>query len=147
MYEGYTLVMDIDGTLCPIKKAEEQYADLIPFEEMVQKLRACRADGAKIVLYSSRNMNSYQGNIGLINKNTAPVLLKWLEKWDIPYDEIIFGKVWPGHRGFYVDDRSVRPDEFLTHTPEEMEQICEDSRCRQTKQTDSGNEQEGALHE
>ena len=128
MYEGYTLVMDIDGTLCPIKKKDENYADLVPFPEMVQKLRECKADGARIVLYSSRNMNSYQGNIGLINKFTAPVLIEWLQKWDIPYDEIVFGKVWPGHDGFYVDDRSVRPDEFLNYTPDELNEICRRSR-------------------
>ncbi|MCF0131509.1 MAG: capsular biosynthesis protein [Pseudobutyrivibrio sp.] len=129
MYDGYTLVMDIDGTLCPIKRPDEQYIDLIPYPEMVQKLRACKEDGAKIVLFSSRNMNSYDGNIGLINKNTAPVLFEWLKKWDIPYDEIVFGKVWPGHKGFYVDDRAVRPDEFLQHTPQELDDICRRSRC------------------
>ena len=53
---------------------------------------------------------------------------EWLAKWDIPYDEIVFGKVWPGPKGFYVDDRSVRPDEFLNHTPEELAEICEKSR-------------------
>ena len=128
MYRDYTFIFDIDGTLCPIKKKEEDYADLVPFPDMVEKLRYYKENGAKIVLFTSRNMNSYGGNIGLINKNTAPVLNKWLEKWDIPYDEIVFGKLWPGHKGFYVDDRSVRPDEFLKNTPEELEKICEASR-------------------
>jgi len=130
MYKDYSLVFDIDGTLCPIKKKEEKYEDLVPYPEMVEKLRECRAQGAKIILYTSRNMNSFGGNIGLINKNTAPVLFRWLEKWDIPYDEIVFGKLWPGHKGFYVDDRSIRPTEFLSHTPEELEEICERDRCR-----------------
>ena len=75
-------------------------------------------------------MNSYQGNLGLINKNTARVLTDWLEKWNIPYDEIFYGKPWPGHKGFYVDDRSVRPDEFLDYTPEELEERCEASRVK-----------------
>ena len=96
---------------------------------MVDKLKECKADGAKIVLYTSRNMNSYKGNLGLINKNTAPLLHDWLEKWGIPYDEIVFGKLWPGHNGFYVDDRTVRPDEFLNRTPEELTEICRKSRC------------------
>jgi len=131
MYEGYTLVMDIDGTLCPIKKKDEEYKDLVPFPDMIEKLRECKKDGARIVLYSSRNMNSYNGNIGLINKNTAPVLHEWLAKWDIPYDEIVFGKVWPGHNGFYVDDRSVRPDEFMKYSPDELNEICRKSRCNE----------------
>lgn len=129
MYKELSFIFDIDGTLCPIKKKEEKYEDLIPFTEMVDKLREYKENDAKIVLFTSRNMNSYQGKIGLINKNTARVLLDWLDKWDIPYDEIIYGKPWPGNKGFYVDDRSVRPDEFLTCTSEELEEICRKSRC------------------
>ncbi len=128
MFKDYSFVFDIDGTLCPIKKKDERYEDLIPYPDMVEKLKEYKEQGARIVLYTSRNMNTYKGNIGLINKNTAVVLNEWLEKWQIPYDEIVYGKVWPGHKGFYVDDRTVRPDEFLKYTPEELEEICEKSR-------------------
>ena len=129
MFEGMSFIFDIDGTLCPIKKKEEKYEDLVPYPEMVEKIRAYKKGGAKIILFTSRNMNSYQGNIGLINANTAKIILAWLERWDIPYDEIIYGKPWPGHNGFYVDDRTVRPDEFLNCTVEEMDTICNKSRC------------------
>ena len=129
MYEGLTFCFDIDGTLCPIKKKEEEYIDLVPFPEMLAKLREYKEGGAKIVLFTSRNMNSYNGNIGLINANTAKFLLQWLDKWDIPYDEIIYGKPWPGHHGFYVDDRTIRPDEFLKYSVDELDEICKKSRC------------------
>lgn len=125
-----TFVFDIDGTLCPIKKTDEKYEDLVPFPEMVEKLKDYKRNGAKIVLYTSRNMNSYNGNIGLINKYTAATLLKWLEEWDIPYDEIVYGKVWPGHNGFYVDDRTIRPSEFLNYSLDELKKICSESRCK-----------------
>lgn len=128
MYREYSFVFDIDGTICPIKKKEERYEDLIPYENVLEKIRYYKENGAHIILFTSRNMNSYGGNIGLINKNTARVLLEWLDKWDIPYDEIVYGKPWPGHKGFYVDDRTVRPDEFLNHTVEELDQICRDSK-------------------
>ena len=130
MYEGLTFCFDIDGTLCPIKKKEEEYIDLVPFKEMVDKLCEYKEGGAKIILFTSRNMNSYGGNIGLINANTAKVLLKWLDKWEIPYDEVIYGKPWPGHKGFYVDDRTVRPDEFLKYSVEELDEMCKNSRCK-----------------
>lgn len=125
MFEGLSFVFDIDGTLCPIKKKDEEYIDLVPYPEMVEKLREYKEGGARITLFTSRNMNSYGGNIGLINANTAKVLLEWLDKWNIPYDEIIYGKPWPGKRGFYVDDRAVRPDEFLKYSEEELKKICE----------------------
>lgn len=128
MFEAYSFIFDIDGTLCPIKKAGERYEDLVPYKNMVDKLRYYRDNGAKIVLFTSRNMNSYNGNLGMINKNTAKILLEWLDKWDIPYDELLYGKPWPGHKGFYVDDRTVRPNEFLTCTVEELDNICQKSR-------------------
>lgn len=128
-YEGMSFIFDVDGTLCPIKKKDEEYADLVPYSEMIEKIREYKADGAKIVLFTSRNMNSYGGNIGLINANTAKIMTAWLDKWEIPYDEIVYGKPWPGHKGFYVDDRTVRPDEFLSMGVDELDELCRKSRC------------------
>lgn len=127
MYKDVKLIFDVDGTLCPLKKPNEDYIDLIPDEAMVKKIRSYKNKGATIVLFSSRNMRTFNGNLGLINANTAITMYKWLAKWDIPYDEIYFGKPWPGHKGIYIDDRAVRPDEFLTHSFEELEKICEKS--------------------
>lgn len=127
MYKDISLVFDVDGTLCHIKKKDEEYCDLVPDAEMVQKLKYYKKEGAKIILYTSRNMKTYNGNLGLINKNTAIIMQEWLKKWDIPYDEIYFGKVWPGPRGLYVDDRAVRPDEFLKYSFEQLEEICQES--------------------
>lgn len=128
MLQKYTFVFDVDGTLCPIKRKDEKYEDLVPYSDMVNKLRYYHSHGAKIILYTSRNMKTYHGNIGLINKYTAQTLLDWLRRWDIPYDEIVYGKVWPGSKGFYVDDRTVRPDEFLNKSVFELEDICKSSR-------------------
>lgn len=133
MYKDLTFVFDIDGTLCPIKQKEERYEDLIPFECMIEKLKEYKQGGAKIVLFTSRNMNSYNGNIGEINAHTAKTLLAWLDKWEIPYDEIIYGKPWPGHKGFYVDDRTVRPSEFLKYSVEELDAICKNSRVGENR--------------
>lgn len=127
--KDYSFVFDIDGTLCPIKGKDERYEDIVPYPEMIDRLREYKAQGARIVLSTSRNMNSYQGDLGKINKYTARTLLDWLEKWDIPYDEIYYGKPWPGHKGFYVDDRSVRPDEWLHSSMAELGELCRQSRC------------------
>lgn len=123
-----TFIFDVDGTLCPIKGTEQTYEELIPYADMVDKLRECKAQGAKIVLFTSRNMRTYEGNLGKINRFTAPVMMAWLEKWDIPYDEIIFGKPWPGGSGYYVDDRAVRPAEFLRYAPEQLAKVCDRDR-------------------
>lgn len=57
-------------------------------------------------------MRSFGNSVGKINAFTLPVIIDWLARHDIPYDEIHVGKPWCGEDGFYVDDRAIRPDEF-----------------------------------
>jgi len=118
-----TLVVDIDGTLCDIRQDGQSYADLEPHHEMISKLREYHAKGYSILLFTSRNMKTHNNSLGLINKHTAPIMLEWLSKWDIPYDEILFGKPWPRKKGFYIDDRAVRPSEFLSMTEAEIQKL------------------------
>ena len=44
----------------------------------------------------------------------------WLARHQIPYDEIHVGKPWCGTEGFYVDDKAVRPSEFLALSHDEI---------------------------
>jgi capsule biosynthesis phosphatase len=118
-----TLIVDIDGTLCDIRDADQKYTEMVPRKEMIDKLKEYQAKGYRITLFTSRNMNTYKNNLGLINKFTAPILIEWLEKWCIPYDEILFGKPWPRKKGFYIDDRTVRPDEFISMNEDEIHQM------------------------
>lgn len=123
MLNEYTFVFDIDGTICPIKKTNENYSDLIPYDDIVKKIKYFKLQGAKVILYTSRNMNSFKNNIGKINKFTGPELMNWLSKWDIPFDEIHFGKPWAGNKGFYIDDRAIRPNELLENDLASIENI------------------------
>ncbi|WP_200868184.1 HAD family hydrolase [Deinococcus phoenicis] len=115
-----SIVMDIDGTLCPIKRKDQSYEDLVPIPEVVETLISYKMQGFYIILHTARNMRTHNGNMGLIMANTAKQLLAWLDKHQVPYDEIFFGKPWPGRGGFYVDDKTIRPDEFLTKSYEEI---------------------------
>jgi capsule biosynthesis phosphatase len=107
------IVMDVDGTLCPIRQKAQGYADLEPIAEMVEQLREYRRNGFYIIMYSSRNMRTHDGNVGRIVATTGKTMIAWLDRHEIPYDEIHLGKPWPGKGGFYVDDKAIRPDEFL----------------------------------
>lgn len=116
------LIIDIDMTLTK-GKGSIGYEDAIVNEELVAKLRGYKKQGFTIVLNTSRNMNSYNNNIGLINKNTLPIIINWLDENNIPYDEIYVGKPWCGHEGFYVDDKAIRPSEFINKTYEEIVEL------------------------
>lgn len=121
--EDRVIVVDVDGTLCPKKKEGEQYIDLQPNKEIVKKLREYKKKGFYIIIDSARNMRTYQGNIGKINANTLKAMLAWLDKHQIPYDEAHMGRPWVGRKGFYIDDRTIRPSEFLNMTYKQIMQI------------------------
>lgn len=128
--EDKVLVMDVDGTICPTKKGGDSYADLVPDARVVERLRWYREQGFQIALQTSRQMRTYKGNVGRINANMLPELIAWLDRHNIPYDEIHVGKPWAGRFGFYVDDRAVRPSEFVSLSPEEIaEVLARDSVC------------------
>ncbi|EAW7983365.1 capsular biosynthesis protein [Salmonella enterica] len=116
------IIIDIDMTLTK-GKGLGGYEDALVNKDLVVKLKEYKEQGFMIVLNTSRNMNSYNNNIGLINKNTLPILIKWLEVNSIPYDEIYVGKPWCGHEGFYVDDKAIRPSEFINYSYDEIVEI------------------------
>jgi capsule biosynthesis phosphatase len=117
------VVIDVDGTLAAQREQGQSYADVCVKPSIVQKIRGLKEQDYWIILYTSRNMRTHDGNIGKIMRHTAPVLVEWLARHDIPYDELHFGKPWCGHDGFYVDDRAIRPREFVTLDREEIESI------------------------
>lgn len=105
------IVFDLDGTLT-VDAPGEPYPDRRPRPRMKELLLAYRAQGFTIVIASSRNMATHGNSVGLINAKTLPVMLAWLDRHGIPYDEIHVGKPWCGHDGFYVDDKAIRPSEL-----------------------------------
>ncbi len=123
--EGKVLVLDVDGTICPTKRPDQTYAELLPSPPMVAQIRQYRADGFRIVLYTARRMRSLEGNVGELNAKMLPELIDWLRLHEIPFDEIHVGKPWPGREGFYVDDRCVRPAEFLNLSHAEINALLD----------------------
>ncbi|OCL18688.1 capsular biosynthesis protein [Gilliamella sp. wkB171] len=116
------LVMDVDMTLTK-GKGKIGYEDAIINQEVVNQLIKYKEMGFTIVLNSSRNVNTFDGNLGKINKFTLPIMIDWLQKNNIPFDEIYIGKPWCGFEGFYVDDKAIRPSEFISLSYEEILQL------------------------
>jgi capsule biosynthesis phosphatase len=118
------VVFDIDGVICK-KEPDLDYVDRVPHPEVVEARHEYNDLGYYIILYTARNMNTHEGRLGKINADTAKTLLQWLDKHDIPHDEIYYGKPWCGHEGFYVDDKAIRPSELLNNTPEELRELLD----------------------
>lgn len=105
------IVIDLDGTLT-LDESGVGYSDKKPNPPVVEMVRHYKSKGFEIVISTARNMRTYGGSIGKITAKTLPVILEWLDRHQIPYDEILVGKPWCGSDGFYVDDKAIRPSEF-----------------------------------
>tara|TARA_Y100000589_G_scaffold326075_1_gene365184 strand:- start:267 stop:1355 length:1089 start_codon:yes stop_codon:yes gene_type:complete len=110
-HQRKTIVVDIDGTICG-KPIEGDYSKCKPIKGVCERLKYENSIGTYIILYTSRNMRSFNGNIGLINKYTSSIITSWLFKYNIPYDELYFGKPW-GKDLSYIDDKSLSIKDFL----------------------------------
>ena len=117
------IVIDLDHTLTVDDPAE--YQDKPPRHDVIETLRWYKEQGFKITIFTSRNMRTYEGNVGLINVKTLPVIHRWLEKHQVPFDEILVGKPWCGFDGFYVDDKAIRPSEFNRLSYAEIQELLE----------------------
>lgn len=118
------LVIDLDDTLT-VNNPGLPYSEKEPNLPLIAKLREYKAMGFEILIQTARNMRTYQGSVGKINANTLPVIIDWLNKHDVPYDEIYVGKPWCGTEGFYVDDRAIRPSEFVSLSLSEINALIE----------------------
>ena len=117
------LVVDLDDTLSYTINGD--YENSKPIVPVIEMLRKYKEEGFQIVIYSSRQMRTYNGQIGKININTLPNIINWLTKHNVPYDEIIVGKPWCGYDGFYIDDKAIRPSEFLNMSYDEIKDMLE----------------------
>ena len=126
--EQKVVVVDVDGTLTVGEVDAGSYANAGISVSMKGKLVHLQSEGYWIILFTSRNMRTHNGNIGAIIKHTAPTLINWLAHHEIPYDELHFGKPWCGHDGFYIDDRAVRPREFIENSLEQLNLMIERDR-------------------
>lgn len=126
------LIIDLDNTLCVAAAGQDQaldpnqkYAEARPVTEVIDQLRTYRAAGFEIVISTSRNMRTFNGDVDAIRQNTLPIIVAWLDEHAVPYDDVLVGKPWCGFDGFYVDDRAVRPSEFTSMTYEQIRALIE----------------------
>ncbi|WP_422824061.1 HAD hydrolase family protein [Xenorhabdus entomophaga] len=117
------IIIDLDGTLT--NADTKDYRTVSPRFDVIERLISFKKLGYYIVIHTARNMNSFAGNIGKINIHTIPIITEWLDKHNVPYDEIVVGKPWCGTDGFYVDDKAIRPDEFVKLSESEISKLIE----------------------
>ncbi|MFZ5376659.1 MAG: NTP transferase domain-containing protein [Patescibacteria group bacterium] len=118
-----TLVVDIDNTITIEDNTTTKYNKKRPNTAVINKLRQYKELGYTIVLHTARRMKTHNNDESSVVKDVGAVTLSWLRRHGVPFDGIKFGK--PYASAFTIDDRSVRPSEFITLTEEQIEHLLE----------------------
>ncbi|OPZ79299.1 MAG: hypothetical protein BWY78_00135 [Alphaproteobacteria bacterium ADurb.Bin438] len=103
------ICIDLDGTICEIRKENESYMDVKVKEGAKEKIKALKDAGHTIIINTARNMGSTGHNVGKALKNVGKMTFDWLEQNGIVYDEIFFGKP---NADITIDDRVLRFEEW-----------------------------------
>ena len=117
------IVIDLDGTICPVKQVNQTYADLLPLPDAKEKLNALKEAGHTLIIQTARNMATQESNLGKVMKNIGKITLDWLDEHEIPYHEIYFGKP---NAEVYIDDRAHRFVSWDEITPNFIHEIAKE---------------------
>lgn len=96
---------DLDGTICQNKKGDQSYDELKPIDGMPEFLNSLHSQGHTIIISTARHMKTCNNNVGMVVARQGEILFKWLNDYNIPYDEIHFGKPLAD---YYIDDKAVK---------------------------------------
>ena len=95
---------DLDNTLVTYPKIPNDYSSVEPIKKTIDYVKYLKSFGHVIIISTARRMRTHQGNVGKVIQDIGKVTLDTLEKFNIPYDELHFGKP---HADFYIDDNAV----------------------------------------
>jgi capsule biosynthesis phosphatase len=95
---------DLDNTLVTYPKISGDYSTVEPLHKNIEYLKFLKKNGNYIIIYTARRMKTHKGNVGAIISDIGKITLDTLSKFEIPYDELFFGKP---HADFYIDDLGV----------------------------------------
>lgn len=102
---------DLDDTISV--HTNRDYENASPIWAVVERMREIRqADPeAHILIHTARGMNSCKGDAKQAEAKNRPTIERWLAKYNVPYDEIIFGKPLAD---FYIDDKAIHVRDLET---------------------------------
>ena len=102
--EGLRLCFDLDGTLVSHPAVRGDYSTVSPIDSNIDFLRHAKARGAHIIVYTARRMRTHGGDVRKVVEDVGDVTRETIKKFNIPCDELIFGKP---YAHFYIDDLAV----------------------------------------
>ncbi|HIP56279.1 MAG TPA: capsular biosynthesis protein, partial [Arcobacter sp.] len=103
------ICLDLDGVICQLRLENQLYEELLPVDGAIEKIKALKDNGHYIIIHTARRMKTHNANVSKVIADIGKITLDWLEKYEIQYDEILFGKPWAE---IYIDDNALRFDSW-----------------------------------
>ncbi len=104
MIQNKRYCFDLDNTLVTYPKVKGDYTTVEPIEQNIKFLQYLKKFGNYIIISTARRMKTHNGNVGKVVGDIGLITLETLKKFNIPYDEIYFGKP---YADYYIDDNAV----------------------------------------
>lgn len=95
---------DLDNTLVGPPQVPGDYSTCQPIARNIALARALKDAGHTIIIHTARRMRTHKGNVGAIVMDVGLVTLQSLQQYNIPCDELYFGKP---HAHAYIDGETV----------------------------------------
>lgn len=109
-----SIVFDLDDTICyPNHNEKDTYAKYAlakPNTRVIVSMRELKSKGYYIIIATARRMVTHGGDIDKITADVEQVTIDWLKQYNVPYDELRFGK--PYSSTWYVDDKAMDLNQF-----------------------------------
>ena len=97
------ICFDIDNVICRTN-AKKEYSKSKPIKKNIKLINEVYNKGYNVILYTSRYMGRYNGNLTEVKKKIKPLTLRQLKRWGVKYHKVYFGK--PSF-DLFVDDKSL----------------------------------------
>jgi len=97
---------DLDNTLVSYPDIAGDYTSVKPNMKSIRICQHLKSLGHQIIIHTARRMKTHHGNVGACIADIGLLTIETLKKFEIPYDEIYFGKP---YADFYIDDLSIDP--------------------------------------
>jgi len=100
------ICFDLDNTLVTPPYILRDYSTVKPIQNMIDLAKKLKSEGHIIIIHTARKMLSHSHNTGAAIANIAKLTIETLDNFEIPYDELIFGKP---YAEIYIDDKAFNP--------------------------------------
>lgn len=97
------ICFDLDNTLVTPPSIPRDYTTVEPIPHMISLVQRLKREGHTIIIHTARKMLTHGHNLGAAMASVGKLTFETLDRFEIPYDELLFGKP---YADLYIDDKA-----------------------------------------